>query len=377
MPTLEDAISLAAEAHAGQTDKAGEPYVLHLLRVMQSQDTKEAMMAGVLHDLIEDTELDFDDLRERGYPNEVIEALRHLTKRADESYQEFVDRASQHPISRWVKISDLEDNMDVTRLDSITEADARRLKKYRRSHKKLVGQDGPGGDGSGPFPSADRKRRALIEMLQNRTPEMENWIGWMGAPNPPYERKDFVWHYLLQSFATWGNSRGHDGLIGTDENYQRVTYEVLEGIPTERRPDHIEKVLRDAKVRYPGRKSQYLSENVEIVRKMDGLQAVRERALDQTDAEAKIEFVKQFKGIGDKYARNFWMDVRHPDFENKVALDQRIRGITELLGRQFESYEAEEQFYLEVAEEAGLTGWELDRLLYNFTDRFERAIEEA
>lgn len=141
MPTLADAISLAAEAHAGQTGKAGAPYVLHLLRVMQAQDTKEAMMAGVLHDLVEDTQFDLDDLRARSYPDEVIEALRHVTKQADESYQEFADRAGQHPIARQVKIADLEDNMDVTRQDSATEKDVQRLAKYRRAHKKLVEQN--------------------------------------------------------------------------------------------------------------------------------------------------------------------------------------------------------------------------------------------
>jgi len=141
MPTLEDAISLAAEAHAGQTDKAGAPYVLHLLRVMQAQTTKEAMVAGVLHDLVEDTDFSFDDLRERGYPDGVIEALRHVTKQDGERYQEFVERAGQHPVARQIKIADLEDNMDVTRLDEISEEDANRLAKYRRAHRHLI-EDG-------------------------------------------------------------------------------------------------------------------------------------------------------------------------------------------------------------------------------------------
>jgi thermostable 8-oxoguanine DNA glycosylase len=182
---------------------------------------------------------------------------------------------------------------------------------------------------------------------------------------------------LLQSFATWGSSRGFDGLINTEENYRRVTYGRLKEIPAEQRPGHIEEVLRDANVRYPESKSKYLSENVELISEMGGLQAARKKALGQTGAEAKIEFMKQFKGIGDKYARNIWMDARHPDFQNKIALDQRIRGITELLGREFSSYEAEEDFYLSVAEEADLSGWELDRLLYNFTEHLEASIREA
>lgn len=135
-------------------------------------------------------------------------------------------------------------------------------------------------------------------------------------------------------------------------------------------------MLRRASVRYPEKKARYLSENVGIVRDMGGLKAVREEALTQPDAEAKIEFMKRFKGIGKKCAHNIWMDVRHPDSQDKVALDQRIRGITDLLGRDFESYEEEEAFYLDIAREAGLTGWELVRLLYNFTKRFERAIKQ-
>lgn len=142
MPTLEDAIALATEAHAGQTDKAGAPYILHLLRVMQAQSSAEARMAGVLHDLVEDTGYAFDELEERGYPSEVIEALRHVTKQDGESYAEFAERAGQHPIACQVKIADLEDNMDVTRLDTVTEEDAERLAKYRRAHRSLTSRHG-------------------------------------------------------------------------------------------------------------------------------------------------------------------------------------------------------------------------------------------
>ncbi len=383
MPTLGDAIALAAEAHAGQTDKAGAPYILHLLRVMQAQQSTEARMAGVLHDLVEDTEHTFEDLEEMGYPDEVIEALRHVTKRDGESYADFAKRAGRHRVARQVKTADLKDNMDVTRLDSVGAEDAERLDKYLRAHRHLTDGEGAGDQGQETTSSiresssGDRKEAALIRALRDRTPEMEEWVGRMSDPDPKYEREDFVWHLLLQSFATWGSSRGFDGLINTEENYRRVTYGRLKEIPAGRRPGHIEEVLRDANVRYPESKSKYLSENVELISEMGGLQAAREEALGQTGAEAKIEFMKQFKGIGDKYARNIWMDARHPDFQNKIALDQRIRGITELLGREFSSYEAEEGFYLSVAEEAGLSGWELDRLLYNFTEHFEASIREA
>jgi (p)ppGpp synthase/HD superfamily hydrolase len=141
MPTLEDAIALAAQAHAGQTDKAGAPYILHLLRVMQAQSSPAARMAGVLHDLVEDTPHSFADLEAAGYPDAVVVALRHVTKREGESYADFAARAGQHPIARQVKIADLEDNMDVTRLATVTAEDAERLAKYRRAHRSLTDED--------------------------------------------------------------------------------------------------------------------------------------------------------------------------------------------------------------------------------------------
>lgn len=149
MPTVERAIVLAAEAHAGQTDKAGAPYILHLLRVMLEQETEEAMMAAVLHDLVEDTNYTFEDLKAQGFTERVVEALRHVTKHDDETYSEFVTRAGSHLTARTVKIADLKDNMDVTRLDTIGDEDVERLAKYLRAHRRLTGARS-GSDPTGP-----------------------------------------------------------------------------------------------------------------------------------------------------------------------------------------------------------------------------------
>lgn len=138
MLSIEQAITLAAEAHAGQTDKAGAPYILHLLRVMQAQNSKEAMMVGVLHDLVEDTGYTLDDLREKGCPSEVIAALRHVTKKDEESYAEFIKRIGRHPIARQVKVADLKDNMDMTRFESVTAKDTARLRKYHQAYQQLT-----------------------------------------------------------------------------------------------------------------------------------------------------------------------------------------------------------------------------------------------
>lgn len=136
-PTLEDAIALAVEAHRGQRDKAGQTYVLHPLRVMMRLETETERMVAVLHDVVEDSPWTLERLREAGYPEEVLGALDCLTKREGETYEAFIERVLPHPLARRVKRADLEDNMDVRRLPSISEKEASRLARYRAAWERL------------------------------------------------------------------------------------------------------------------------------------------------------------------------------------------------------------------------------------------------
>lgn len=133
MPRLEDAIILAARAHRGQCDRAGQPYILHPLRMMLRMQTDEARLVAVLHDVVEDSAVTLDDLRRQGYSERVVTAVDRLTRRDGESYDDFVARAAADPLARAVKIADLEDNLDTTRLAEITERDQERLARYRRA----------------------------------------------------------------------------------------------------------------------------------------------------------------------------------------------------------------------------------------------------
>lgn len=92
MPTLEDAISLALEAHRDQKDKAEIPYILYPLRVMLSMETETEMIAAVLHDVVEDGGITIDDLRRAAYPEEILNAIVCLTPRNGEDYDQFIDR---------------------------------------------------------------------------------------------------------------------------------------------------------------------------------------------------------------------------------------------------------------------------------------------
>ena len=138
MSTVERAIALAAVAHEGQIDKAGAPYIFHVLRVMLRLQTPEERMAGVLHDIVEDCGWTLDRLRAEGFPEEVVLGVDAVTRREAETYEEFVLRAKAHPIGRRVKMADIADNSDVTRLPKITERDQARLEKDRRAMEVLA-----------------------------------------------------------------------------------------------------------------------------------------------------------------------------------------------------------------------------------------------
>lgn len=141
-PTLDDAILLAVEAHRGQVDKAGQPYILHPLRVMLRLDREPDRTVAILHDVVEDTGYTLDDLRFRGYPAVVLQALDCLTRRPNESYAEFVARVSSDPLARRVKLADLEDNLDVRRLPQVEPSDAARLGRYMAAWRHLRDADG-------------------------------------------------------------------------------------------------------------------------------------------------------------------------------------------------------------------------------------------
>jgi GTP diphosphokinase / guanosine-3',5'-bis(diphosphate) 3'-diphosphatase len=109
---LDRAIQIAVEAHRGQLDKQGEPYILHPLRVMVQVVEDNERIAAALHDVVEDSEWTLDDLRREGFEEAVIEAVDALTRREGEAYLDYVDRAGANKIARMVKLADLRDNGD-------------------------------------------------------------------------------------------------------------------------------------------------------------------------------------------------------------------------------------------------------------------------
>lgn len=141
MSTLERAIAIATEAHKGQYDKAGNDYIGHPLRVMDMGRSEEEKIVGVLHDVVEDSGWTFAQLADEGFSQEIIEALRCVTKISEnENYDDFIERVKKNPLATAVKINDLTDNMDIRRLPYLSDKDVKRLKKYLKAYKKLIGE---------------------------------------------------------------------------------------------------------------------------------------------------------------------------------------------------------------------------------------------
>ena len=134
---LNKAIMIATRAHAGQVDKGGAPYILHPLRVMLTRGNELERICAVLHDTIEDSDITFDILRKEGFSEEVIAVLDCLTKREGEKYEEFIERILINKTACHVKLADLCDNMDLSRIENPTEKDEARISKYKEAMKRI------------------------------------------------------------------------------------------------------------------------------------------------------------------------------------------------------------------------------------------------
>lgn len=137
---LTEAIRIANISHYGQVDKGGQPYILHPLRVMLCLNTIEEKIVGVLHDVIEDTDMTYKSLMTEGFQGEteILEAIQSVTRNKDESYSEFILRAKANKIGKMVKIADLKDNMNLDRIPDPTEKDFKRLEKYEKALNVLM-----------------------------------------------------------------------------------------------------------------------------------------------------------------------------------------------------------------------------------------------
>lgn len=136
-PMTRKAMTLAYEAHHGQTDRSGVPYIFHPARVAENFTNEAVACTAWLHDVVEDTDLTIQDIRLAGFGTVICDALRLLTHDKSVPYMDYVRAIAENPIAKAVKMADLQDNMDTSRLPEVDEAALKRLEKYREAYRIL------------------------------------------------------------------------------------------------------------------------------------------------------------------------------------------------------------------------------------------------
>lgn len=136
---LNRAIEIAVSAHEGQLDtNNGRPYIEHPFRVMSAGHTLQEKIVGILHDVVEDSSMTLDQLNKEGFSQEIIDGVDAMTRRGNESYDDYLLRVQANPLATRVKLNDLTDNMDIRRWDEIPYHALARLQKYLKAYKQLT-----------------------------------------------------------------------------------------------------------------------------------------------------------------------------------------------------------------------------------------------
>lgn len=133
------ALKLSFEAHQNQVDKSGMPYVFHPFHLAEQMEDENTTIVALLHDVVEDTDIGFDDLYKMGFSQTVIEALKLLTHDDNEPYEDYINMIKKNEIAKAVKLADLRHNSDLTRLDNVDEKALKRAEKYKNSINTLLG----------------------------------------------------------------------------------------------------------------------------------------------------------------------------------------------------------------------------------------------
>lgn len=136
---LSKMLLLATNAHDGQVDKAGKPYIMHCLKVMHylKSDDEELMCIALGHDIIEDTKTTYVDLWNLGFSRRVVEGIRALTKQRGQTYDEYKHQVFGSEDAMRVKLCDLRHNSDIRRLKGITQKDVERIAKYHQFYLQI------------------------------------------------------------------------------------------------------------------------------------------------------------------------------------------------------------------------------------------------
>lgn len=131
------ALKICFNSHVNQQDKSGLPYVFHPFHLAEQMDDEDSVCVALLHDVVEDTDMTFEDLVKEGFNENIISALKLLTHDLDVPYMDYVMKIKTNPLAKKVKLADLTHNSDLTRLDDVNESIIKRVEKYKRAIELL------------------------------------------------------------------------------------------------------------------------------------------------------------------------------------------------------------------------------------------------
>ncbi|MBK7383022.1 MAG: hypothetical protein IPI81_06750 [Flavobacteriales bacterium] len=134
---LETAIRLAAKVHKGQTDRSGKPYILHVMRVMMRGQDFDEQVLGALHDVLERSELTLDEIEKKGFSPRVVKALDVISRRPEETYEQYIDRVVENNLAIRVKLNDLADKMDLQHVEQLDDSDLKRYNKQLTAYHRM------------------------------------------------------------------------------------------------------------------------------------------------------------------------------------------------------------------------------------------------
>lgn len=127
------AMKISFEAHKNQTDKNGMPYIYHPIHLAEHMTDEATICVALLHDVVEDTNITFEQLEAEGFSNEIISAIKLMTHDDNVPYMDYVSEIKKNPIATAVKLADLKHNSDLSRLDLIDANALNRAEKYKKA----------------------------------------------------------------------------------------------------------------------------------------------------------------------------------------------------------------------------------------------------
>lgn len=132
------AMKISFKAHKNQTDKNGMPYIFHPIHLAEQMTDEKTICVALLHDVVEDTDITFEELENEGFSEDIIDALKLMTHDDSVPYMDYVKEIKTNRIATTVKIADLKHNSDLTRLDIVNEKAIKRVEKYKKAIELLL-----------------------------------------------------------------------------------------------------------------------------------------------------------------------------------------------------------------------------------------------